>query len=102
MNYYLPDVCFIQTDYKYNNTSRRCCALIRITEFSVLSWWFSSCNLMMLFFAIANCNKKDDSNKLVCNTSISQMRLDLLKSNSTSSMSLELDVSKDSTRPCKP
>ncbi len=56
----------------------------------------------MLFFAIANCNKKDDSNKSEYNTSISQMRLILLRSNSTSSMSLELDFSKDSTRPCKP
>lgn len=41
-------------------TSKCCCALSRIRLFSLLSCWFSSCSLMMLFFAMANCRHRDE------------------------------------------
>lgn len=39
-------------------TSKCCCAFSRMRLFSLLSCWFSSCNLMMLFLAMANCTHK--------------------------------------------
>lgn len=109
-------------------TSSCCCAFSRMRLFSLLSCWFSSCSLMMLFLAMANCTHQhkvrtsveqkehfdDNAHTHTCAGTLSNpvdMHVFGLWGTPnppgslvdsiilTSSMSLELDFSRESTLP---
>lgn len=92
-------------------TSKCCCAFSRIRLFSPLSCWFSSCSLMMLFFAMASCRHKT-CRELSAVSVMLWLRLWFQTFCFgkafiecwffTSSMSLELDFSRESTLPWRP
>lgn len=59
-------------------TSNCCCAFSRIRLFSLLSCWFSSCSLMMLFLAMANCTHKHSIIQLITKNRLTIMHQLLL------------------------
>lgn len=105
-------------------TSKCCCVFSTMRVFSLLSCWFSSCSLMMLFLAMANWEQNEQIaslivpvtagyvmilQSLVCLGRLESFKLTFKFCHTdcecvglTSSMSLELDFSRESTLPWRP